>query len=224
MGALIGLGFVVFFSLVNAFLWGDGGYNVHLLGAEVPAYSLVWFWIGLITVIFGFNYAIDGKGHNICHIIAAWWVANIGMTTILNEISFRGIEEAGPSIFGLHGLVLDFLAQGALDLASLVLVWVLVRRTILRVSIWTLAFCGYLVANLFGHASGAYNLMIGADVDIVAQSYDSYMYLVFTLMLLFQATGSGLDAAYRWSGSNVDLYADIRGYIYRAFNRDLHLG
>lgn len=223
MGVFCAVGFITFFSCINAFLWGDAGYQVHVLGMSVPAYSLVWLWISLIMVIYGAVYSFDHhRGNSICHVIAGWWAANIGVTTLLNMVNYRGIEEAGDSIFGVHGLVLDFLAQGALDLASLMVIWFLVRRKVLGVSIWTLFFCGYLVANLFGHAFGS-GLMLGEDADYTAAAYDAYMYSIFTLMLIIQAFGAGGDALLRWAGSSVDLYIDLRPVFRRFISRDLRL-
>ena len=222
MGAVIGVWFVTFFSFVNLFLWGDGGYIVHLLGVGVPAYSLVWFWVALIAIIYGANYSVNGhSAHSICHVIAGWWTANIAMTTVLNYINYRGIEESGGTIFGAPVLVLDFLAQGALDLFSVLLVLYLIKRGTLGASVWMLIFCGFMVANLFGHSTGAYNLMAGADIDTTAISYDSFMYLVFTLMLISQALGSTGDAWLRWSGANVDIYSDVRPYFRRVASRNL---
>ncbi|MCP4881954.1 MAG: hypothetical protein GY905_15550 [Gammaproteobacteria bacterium] len=145
------------------------------------------------------------------------------MTTVLNSISFRGVEEAGESIFGNSGLIMDFTVQGALDLAALAIIWFLIRKGILSASAWTLVFCGFLVANLFGHTAGAYNLLIGVSADTTAQGYDSYMYLVFTIMLIIQVSGAGLDAWLRWSDSEVDIYVDLRPFISRFTARHLHL-
>lgn len=219
MGAILSAGFILFFALVNAFLWGNGGYTVHLISIPVSAYSLVWAWIGMIAIICGCNYAVEGgQKHPVGNVIGVWWTANIGMTTVLNWISYRGVEESG-SFFGMSGLILDFGAQGLVDLISILLIWFLIKREVLTASVAIVVFCGYLVANLFGHTAGAYNLMTGVDADMTAVFYDAYMYLIFTIMLLLQAVGAGSDAILRWSGSNVDLYRDIRPFMYRAFNR-----
>ncbi|MCP4929478.1 MAG: hypothetical protein GY918_10545 [Gammaproteobacteria bacterium] len=122
------------------------------------------------------------------------------MTTVLNSISFRGVEEAGESIFGNSGLIMDFTAQGAVDLAALAIIWFLIRKGILSASAWTLVFCGFLVANLFGHTA-----------------------VVFTIMLIIQVSGAGLDAWLRWSDSEVDIYVDLRPLFHRVVNRDYHL-
>lgn len=224
MGAILGAGLILFFALVNAFLWGDGGYDVHLIGTPVNAYSLVWAWIGMIAIICGTNYAIHGgQKHPISHVIGIWWVANIGMTTALNSISYRGIEEQGDTIMGMPSLIIDFLPQASVDILALAVIWVLVARQILKASFWLVVFCGYLVFNLFGHAMGAYNLMAGVDADVAAQAYDSFMYLTFTVMLVLQTIGAGGDAILRWSGANVDLYRDIRPYFHSFASRHIHL-
>lgn len=215
MGIVTSLLFILLFTFVNAFLWGNGGDVIHLLGYPVPAYGLVWAWIGMIAITCGANYAVDGgQKHPIGHVISLWWVANIGMTSILNNISYRGIEEAG----NLH---LDFIAQGGLDFASLLLIWFLVYRGTLTASLWIVVFSGYLLANLFGHTMGAYNLMMGAGEGFTAQAYDSYMYLTFTIMLLVQAVGAGSDGLLRWLGSNVDIYRDIRPAFHQFAHRYL---
>ena len=223
MGSLVGLFFIFLFSLVNMFLWGDGGYGVHLLGWEVPAYSLTWFWIACIAFLYGANYAVDGHSkHPICHVISVWWASNIGMTTLLNAVNLRPVEESGELFLGIPGLVLDFIAQGLVDLASLTIIWVIVARGVLVPSIWLVIFCAYLVSNLFGHSAGAYNLIVG-DPDLTARAYDAYMYFTFTIMLIVQAIGSGGDAVLRWSGSSVDIYRDIRPHLSRFASRHFHL-
>ncbi len=215
---MIGFGFIVLFSLVNLFLWGDGGYDVHLLSIPVDAYILVWVWIGLIASIF-----ITGKTHPMGLVISAWWTANISMTTLLNAFNFRGIEQAGELILDMPGLVLDFVAQGAVDLASLLFIYALVKKGILNASVWLTIFSAYLVANLFGHTFGAYSLMVGNNPDIIAKSYDAYMYLTFTAMLILQSIGSSSDRLLKWSGKSVDLYRDIRPVIKQFVSRHLHL-
>lgn len=224
MGVWNGVGFILFFSAVNAYLWGNGGETVHLLSITVPAYSLVWVWIGLIAVIIGTNYAYgDGSRHRHGFVIATWWAANIAITTLLNAINYRGIEQQGDLIFGVPGLILDFIAQAGLDISSLILIWVLVSRQILTASIWIVIFSGFLIANLFGHVAGSYGLYTGMDAGIVAKSYDSFLYLVFTIMLFLQAMGSGSDALIQWTGSRLDLCRDIRPAVRRTANRYLHL-
>ena len=224
MSVLYAVAFIAFFSAVNFFLWGDDGYNVHVLGTPVNAYMLGWFWIALISMIFGASCATqNGTKTLIGHVISGWWVCNIAMTTLLNSINHRPIEQAGDLFFGIPGIVLDFVAQGAVDLAAIFVLWLLVKKGTLRASAWLLVFCGYLVANLFGHASGAYGLMVGADPNTVAAQYEAFMYTIFTLMLVIQAAGASGNAVLYWIGSSVDLYADIRPYILRFIGRDLHL-
>lgn len=219
--AAAGALFILLMSCLNYFVWD--AYTVHLLGVAVPSFSLVWLWISLIAVIIGTNYAVEGgHKHPIWYLIATWWLANVGMIYILQAVSYRAIEEAGTTVFGLQGLVLDFLALGAVDLSALVIIWMLVSRSILKASIWVVIFSGYLVANLFGHAFGGYGLVIDINPDMIAASYDSYMYLTFTVMLLLQAIGAGSDAIFRWAGSNVDICSDIRPVISRTANRYLH--
>ena len=223
MGALIGVLFVGIFSYLNAFVWGDSGYIVHLLNVPVPSYTLVWLWIAMIALICGFNYAVKGgQKHPVGYVIGCWWLANIGMITVLQYISFRGVEQAGESIGGMSSLMMDFAALGIVDLASIFIIWYLVSRGILTASFWLVVFCCYLIANLFGHAIGAHNLMVGINEDITAMAYDSYMYLTFTAMLLIQAIGSGSDALLRWGGSNVDIYRDIRPDLFNFINRHIH--
>ncbi len=204
---------------MNVVAWGDGGYDVHLLSQPVPAYSLIWYWIAMLTIMYGATYAVDGKAkHWVCHLVAGWWVANIGMTTILNEIAYRGVE-ASTWFAGSSSLVLDFAGQSAVDLAALVVIWYFAARKGMGVSLWTLVFCAFLVGNLFGHTIGAYSLMSGIDPDLTAMRYDSYMYTIFTLMLTAQAGGAWGDAILRWWGSNVNLYADLLPALRRSYNR-----
>lgn len=217
---LFGWGFVGLFAYLNAFVWGNNGYIVHLLSTPVPSYYLVWSWVVMIGFICGFNYAVKGgQKYPIGYVISAWWAANIGGITLLQEISYRAIEEQGDIIFGMPSLILDFLALGAIDLMSILVIWFLVRKGILTASILVVGFCAYLVANLFGHAAGAYNLMIEVSADTTAQAYDSYMYLTFTIMLAAQVVGTGIDAMLRWSQSDVDLYRDIRPIIHSFADR-----
>ena len=219
-----GILFVLFFSYINAAVWGDGGYIVHIFGAPSPAYSLVWIWIALISLIYCFNYLADGKSKSpVCHIISLWWTANIATTSILNSIHYRGIEESGGLIFGYPVLIMDFLAMGVVDLLSLLVVWFFVARKGLGVSVWLLVFCGYLVANLVGHSAGSYALMTGVSIDAIGQSYDAFMYSVFTAMLVFQAFGGGYGVALKWIGSNVDIHRDIRADLRLFADRYFHL-
>lgn len=238
MGVLLGVIFITFFSLVNYFLWPDEGQISHLLSVPFSAHVLVWFWIGLIGVIYGANYAVDGHSkHSVCHVIAGWWSVNMCMSIYLNSIDYRGIEQTGGWIvitlfewvIKLPSLVLDIIGQGAVDLFSILIVWFLIWLGKIGASIWVVGFCFYLVANLIGHTITAYdlmNLMVGeniGDMKVIAASYDSYMALIFTVMLLLQALGSGGDALLRWSGADVDLYIDIRPFLKRLTNRSLHL-
>lgn len=207
------------FTLVNAVLWGDGGFDVHLLGIPTDAYMLVWFWIAMIGIMF----VPRGTSVQVPIIISMWWSANIATTTILNSINYRGIEQGGDLFFVFPGLVLDFVAQGAVDFASLYAVWYAIKRKYIDVSAWMLLFCAYLVANLFGHSFGSYYLMTGVNPDTVGQAYDSYMYLTFTVMLIIQASGSVTNSLVKWMGHDLDLYRDIRPYLRSYISRHLHL-
>ena len=240
LGAFIGAhslavasGFVGLFAYVNLHVWGDGGDYIHLLGVPVYAYSLIWGWIGLIAFISGINYVFcENQRHSIWFVISAWWAANIGMTSILNAIKDRGVEESGGTIlldvFGLSSvempvLMLDFIGQGSVDIACALLIWGLVSRRILATPVWLLIFIGFLIANIVGHLAGTWNLMAGVDGEVVAQSYEPYMYLAFTVMLVLQAIGAGVDAGFRWVRYDVDIYRDLRPIIERINNDYLHL-
>jgi len=229
----LAIGFVGLFAYVNMHVWGDSGGYIHLLGEPVYAYSLVWIWIGLIAFINGINYVFcENQKHSIWFVISAWWAANIGMTSILNAIKERGIEESGGTVvvsaFGISTvemptLMFDFIGQGALDIAAALIIWFLVSRKILATPVWLLVFIGFLAANIVGHLAGTWQLMAGVDSDLVAQSYEPYMYLTFTVMLLLQAIGAGVDAGFRWVRYDVDIYRDLRPVIERINNDYLHL-
>lgn len=224
MGAIIGVYFLLFFACINFFWWGDSGQTIHFLGHAISEYQLIWIWIGLLFIIIGSSFIVDGCSKNpIWAIICLWWMVNIGAIEVLNQINLRPIESEGEIIFGFPGIILDFIVQAPLDLTGLMIIWALINRELLEVSMGILIFCGFLVANLSGYAFSAYNLTIGVSAKEVAQFYDPYICLVFTLMLTLQALGSGLDALLRGNGSNVDIYIDLRPYLRRFVVRYLRL-
>lgn len=208
--------------------WGDVGYTINLLGFDVPAYPLYWFWLCLLAVVHFTGDIIDGRSrHTVFFTISLWWIANTQAINLLQNWWFRGIGESGGTvtIFSeqVSVLVTDYIMLAPIDLGALIAVWILAKMGRMRVSGWLLLFCFYLVGNLFGHAAGAYALWNGTSPDIVSNAYDSYMYLIFTVMLILQALGAGGDALLRWSGSSVDLYADIRPFIRGFASRNLRL-
>ena len=243
LGISAGAVFIVFFSYINIYVWGAGGGPIHLLGAPVDPYEAIGYWIAMIFGIYAANYAVNGHPRgSICHVIAAWWTVNIGMTQLLNDIKPRGIEQSGGVVdlptalvdslnwigveasAAVYALTLDFVGQGFVDVASvIILAFLVLKFRIIEASIWTLFFTGFLIANIIGHTTGAYGLMTGQSPDITAQLYEPYMFLVFTVMLVLQLIGSSGDVMLKWIGSDVDLYADIRIFIRGAFNRNLHL-
>lgn len=238
MGALFGFMCIIFFSLVNHLLWGDYGKDVHLLNNAVPVYPLTWLWIALISIIWGFSYACDGKEkHHIGCIISIWWMANISMTTLLNWIFPRDVEaqsivvinvpdwmsSVGLSSMEMSSIAMDVVGQSPVDVIALLVLYKSITKGRVVASVWVVIFGFYLVANLSGHFIASYRLLIGQDADATAYLYDSYLYLIFTIMLLVQFIGAGLDAMLRWSKSNVDIYRDIRPFFARIAHRHLHL-
>ena len=224
MRFLAGVLFLSLFSLINALYWGNSGYVITLFGGPVGEYGLIWLWIALLGITFGADYSVDGHARNpVWLVISGWWLANIGVIDLLNRINYRPLETGGDLIIGMPGLMLDFIAQSALDITSLIAIWILIRKKILNLSAWMLVFCGYLVANLAVYASGSYSIITGVNPETVGSFYDQYIYSAFTIMLIIQAMGSGGDALLQRFGSNVDLYADIRPLLRRFADRNLHL-
>ncbi len=216
--------FLGFFSYTNYSTWGDWGEFVHLLGLPVPAYTLIWLWIAMIAMIIGVNIATPrGQQHSLWFIISAWWAANIGVTSVLNSYGRRAIEESTALIGSYPDIMVDFIAQGALDFTALLVIYLAVRWGYIGASALLVVFGGFLVANLFGHAFGAYGLVAGTSLDAIAASYDAYMYLVFTALLLIQVGGAVLDLLIRISGAGYDVYADVRPYFNDVIHRRLHL-
>jgi len=222
--AVAGLIFILCVSAINYFWWGDAGFIVHLMGLAVPTYTLIWLWISMIAMMFGFSLVVNfAQKQSVWPLVAIWWAFNILIIESLQAISYRPVESAGSYFAGLPSLIYDFVALGALDLCSLFIIWLLVIGGMITASVWTVIFSGFLVVNLFGHAFGAYGLMTGLHPEMIAQSYDSYMYLAFTLMLAVQVFGSGFGAILRLGGSNVDIYSDIRPSLHRVAGRHTHI-
>ena len=224
MRFVFGIFFLIFFSLVNAVYWGVSDYQITLLGQQVGEYGLIWVWIALIGVMFGSDFSVTGHSRNpIWLVISCWWLANIGVIDILNGINYRPLESGGDLIIGMPGLMLDFIAQSALDISSLVVIWILIRKQIINLSVWMLVFCGFLVSNLFVYAAGSYSIMIGASPEDTGSFYDQYIYSAFTIMLIIQAVGAGGDALLKRFGLHVDIYTDIRPLLHRFAGRNLHI-
>ncbi len=221
--SMVGIAFIAFFSYINLVVWGDYGEVVHLLGIPIPAYTLVWLWVAMIALIIGVNNCtIKDQKHSIWLIISAWWAANIGVTSILNTFGFRAIEQSNGLIAGYPDIMTDFIAQGTLDITALVLMYLAVRKGYIVASLLLVIFGGFLVANLFGHAFGAYGLVVGSNVDEIAYSYDSYMYLVFTVLLMIQVGGAVLDLIVKLIGAGYNVYGDIRPYFDNVIHKHIH--
>ena len=208
--------------------WGDAGYTVGMVGFDVPVYPLYWLWLALLAVVFFTGDVINGGSrHTVFFVIAGWWVCNTQAIDFLQGWWFRAVGDPGGTmvLFGeeVPALVADYIALAPIDLGALIVIWILAATRRMRVSCWMLLFCVYLVGNLAGHAWGGYSLATGADINYISSAYDSFMYLTFTAMLILQAIGAGGDALFRWSGSSVNLYADIRPIIRGFANRRLHL-
>lgn len=224
MRFLLGVILLLFFTLVNAVYWGNSGYQITLFGSEVYEYGLIWVWIALIGVMFGSDFSLTGHSRNpVWLVISVWWAANIGVIDVLNRMNYRPLETSGDLFLGMPGVMLDFIAQSALDLVSLVVIWKLVRKRILGASIWLMGFCGFLLANLLVYSVGAYNIMTGGNPEAAGMFFDQYIYGAFTLLLIIQAVGSGGDALLARFGAGVDIYRDIRPVLRGFVNRNLHL-
>lgn len=218
-GILI-LPFIGLFTGMNIY-WPVG--DVDFFGFDISSYSFGVFWVSMIAIIWGANYATHSKvKNNVWLVICTWWTANITMTESLQAIEFRGIGEAGDLIWGYPSLILDFPCQSAIDLTALFVIAILIRFRKLEFSPWVSWFGLFLLANLWGHASGAYRLMNGVNPDLVGVYYESYLFTVFTIMLIVQAAGSGLDALLKGKGSN-GVCGDIRVLFRSLVNRYLHL-
>ena len=237
---IAGLLCILIFSYVNKHVWGDDGSLIHLnfifFQLESNAYWLVWAWIAMLMALFSFN-CLSKEANPIWPVVYVWWLANIGMTTILNAIYYRGIEQSGGmfeivvfnNLYEFPVILLDFVGQGAVDILAAVVVLILVLKNRLAATLPLIVFMIFLFANMFGHLSGTNALKSGMNIESVAQLYEPYMWLIFTVMLLLLSIGSGIDAALRkLSKHELYIYRDLKpvisryiaGIVHSSRNRD----